>query len=113
MSENVSLRNIPSVDDVLKTATLAAAIDRFGRQAAVSALRAVIKTVRAARREGRERSAGVADIANEAVTRLEAEAAPNIRAVFNLTGTILHTNLGRASWPKPRSRRPPWRCARR
>ena len=96
MSENVSLRNIPSVDDVLKTATLAAAIDRFGRQAAVSALRAVIETVRAARREGRERSAGEADIANETVAQLEAEEMPNIRAVFNLTGTILHTNLGRA-----------------
>ena len=96
MSENVSLRNIPSVDDVLKTAALTAAIDRFGRQAAVSALRAVIETVRAARREGRERNAGEADIANETVARLEAEETPNIRAVFNLTGTILHTNLGRA-----------------
>jgi len=96
MSENVSLRDIPSVNDVLKTAALAAAVDRFGRHAAVSALRAVIENVRVARREGRECSAALADIANEAVTRLEAEAAPNIRAVFNLTGTILHTNLGRA-----------------
>ena len=96
MSENVSLRDIPSVDDVLKTAAMAAAIDHFGRPAAVAALRAAIETVRTARREGRECSAGVADIANETVARLEAEAAPNIRAVFNLTGTILHTNLGRA-----------------
>jgi len=96
MRENVSLRNIPSVDDVLKTAAMAAAIDRFGRPAALAALRAAIETVRSARREGRERSAGVTDIAHEAVSRLEAEAAPNIRAVFNLTGTILHTNLGRA-----------------
>jgi L-seryl-tRNA(Ser) seleniumtransferase len=96
MSENVSLRDIPSVDDVLKTAALTAAIDRFGRPAAVVALRAAIETVRVARREGRDCSAAVADVAHEAVARLEAEAAPNIRAVFNLTGTILHTNLGRA-----------------
>ncbi len=96
MSKNLSLRDIPSVDDVLKTEAMAAAIDRFGRPAALAALRAAIETVRTARREGRERSADVADIANKAVSHLEAEAAPNIRAVFNFTGTILHTNLGRA-----------------
>ena len=96
MSESVSLRNIPSVDDVLKTATLASAIDRFGRPATVTALRAVIETARAARRNGRPGSVVIADVADEVVARLEADAAPNIRPVFNLTGTILHTNLGRA-----------------
>ena len=96
MSVSTSLRNIPSVDDVLKTATLASAVDRFGRRAAVRALRAVIESVRAARREGRCSSVVVADVANAVVARLEADARPNIRPVFNLTGTILHTNLGRA-----------------
>ena len=96
MSESVSLRNIPSVDDVLKTATLASAIDRFGRPATVTALRAVIETARAARRNGRPGSVVIADVADEVVARLEADATPNIRPVFNLTGTILHTNLGRA-----------------
>jgi len=96
MSETSNLRDLPSVDDVLKTTQLAAAIDRFGRPAAVAALRAVIESVRAARREGRDGSAAVFDIAKAAVARLEAEAMPNVRAVFNLTGTILHTNLGRA-----------------
>src|ERR1039458_8311690 len=96
MTESSSARDIPSVDDVLRTEILASAIARFGRPAAVTALRAVIETVRAARLAGRQRSVMLTDVANSVVARLEADATPNIRPVFNLTGTILHTNLGRA-----------------
>jgi L-seryl-tRNA(Ser) seleniumtransferase len=96
MTESSSARDIPSVDDVLRTEILASAIERFGRPVAVTALRAVIDTVRAARLEGRQSSVVLTDVANSVVARLEADATPNIRPVFNLTGTILHTNLGRA-----------------
>jgi len=96
MTESSSLRTIPSVDDVLRSGLLDAAVASYGRNPTVIALRDVIAAVRAARLDGRESSAALADVANKVVARLEAEAAPNIRPLFNLTGTILHTNLGRA-----------------
>ena len=96
MSDRLGLREIPSVNDLLKTATLVSAVDRFGRHSAVKALRAALDAARATALEGRLRSEVIVDVANEVVARLEAEATLNVRAVFNLTGTVLHTNLGRA-----------------
>ena len=96
MSERSSPRAIPSVDEVLRSGVLDAAVASYGRNPTLAALREVIAAVRAARLEGRESSAAPADVAHKVVARLAAEAVPNIRPVFNLTGTILHTNLGRA-----------------
>jgi L-seryl-tRNA(Ser) seleniumtransferase len=84
--------NLPSVDKVLGTAVATAASDRFGRPAVVAAVRQVLA---AARAEG-----GVPGDVNTvaAVARewLEKSERASLRPVFNLTGTVLHTNLGRA-----------------
>ena len=87
-----NLRGLPSVDAVLSTGTAALAIDRFGRQAAANAIRA---TLAAARARGDDRF-GAEDAAAFALARLEAEDLPRLKPVYNLTGTVLHTNLGRA-----------------
>ena len=96
MSERSSPRAIPSVDEVLRSGLLDAAVAAHGRTPTVAALRAVIATVRVARLAGQESRAAPADVAQAVVARLDAEAVPRVRPVFNLTGTILHTNLGRA-----------------
>ena len=89
------LRDLPSVDRVLKTPLAAAAVEHFGQQAAAQAIREALEEARAACRAG----AGVpepGDLAADALARLKAAERTSLRPVFNLTGTVLHTNLGRA-----------------
>lgn len=86
-----ALRKLPSVDEVIRTPVAAAASERFGRGAVVAAVRAVLAAARA-----RGEADGAEAFAQQALIRLEAQAQPNLKPVFNLTGTVLHTNLGRA-----------------
>ncbi len=85
-------RGLPSVDAVLRTPQAATLVERFGRAATVEAIRATIAAARAepgAALTTEKAAVGAAD-------RLEAAHAQRLRKVFNLTGTVLHTNLGRA-----------------
>ena len=91
-AEPVNLRNLPSVDAVLRAPSAELAVARFGRAAAIAAVR---RSLGEARAECAALTSTDA-VAAEALSRLEAEAQPSLRAVFNLTGTVLHTNLGRA-----------------
>jgi len=90
------LRALPSVDEVLKAEAAATAVARFGRPAAVVAVRQTLDAMRAALRAGRTEPNEPDAIASAALARLAVDARPNLRPVFNLTGTVLHTNLGRA-----------------
>ena len=88
-----TLRRFPSVDQVMQSARMVQAVDRFGRPAAVDAVRRAIAQARAL---GGARG-GIDDFAHAALSRAwKNEAQPKLRPVFNLTGTVLHTNLGRA-----------------
>ena len=82
---------LPSVDQVLRTPTAVVGIEHFGRPATVEAVRTALANARAA-----SRVAPGEDLAAEALALLEDRARPSVRQVFNLTGTVLHTNLGRA-----------------
>ena len=84
-------RDLPSVDAVLRTPAAASMSDRFGRRATVEAVRAAIADAR-----GRNAALAAEETAGLALGRLEAANASRLKPVFNLTGTVLHTNLGRA-----------------
>ena len=94
---------IPSVDKLLRTADAATLIDTFGRQSVTNAVRDDLAALRQALAKkddrGTERIA-VDDILSRVAARLEAHLSPSLKPVFNLTGTVLHTNLGRAPLPE-------------
>ncbi len=93
---DTSLRRIPSVDEVLKASPALAAIDQFGRPAVVTAIRGHLDRIRQTLASGGALTLTVDEIAIAAAERLAADATLKARPVFNLTGTVLHTNLGRA-----------------
>jgi L-seryl-tRNA(Ser) seleniumtransferase len=95
-TDQAELRRLPSVDDVLKTAIGRLAIERHGQTAAADAVRASVAKAREAIRAGNLREVAADDIAGRATQMLDDAARGNVRSVHNLTGTVLHTNLGRA-----------------
>lgn len=84
-------RGLPSVDAVMRSAAAKAAVARFGHRATVDAVRAELAELRR-----NDRAVAADNAAARALARVEAADAPRIRPVYNLTGTVLHTNLGRA-----------------
>jgi L-seryl-tRNA(Ser) seleniumtransferase len=90
---------LPSVDKVLRTPTGTVIGHRFGHDAAVAAIRKVLSSSRDALRRGAAPLFEASGIANAALLVLQRNNAPSLRRVFNLTGTVLHTNLGRAVLP--------------
>ena len=93
------LAAIPSVDRILQDPRLVPAIARHGRPLVVDELRALLGEYRDALKAGAALPASPESIVSALLQRLEAGAQPSLRRVFNLTGTVLHTNLGRALLP--------------
>jgi L-seryl-tRNA(Ser) seleniumtransferase len=91
---------LPSVDQVLRTPTGALAVSRFGHDATVAAVRSAVGQLRSVLLQGAAAPPPDASaIAASALQHLEAADVPSLRRVLNLTGTVLHTNLGRAVLP--------------
>lgn len=89
------LRALPSVDRLLSGVEGQALVARHGRAAVTDALRAALENAREAVRRGGAAPDGAA-IASRAAEALETGAQSALRPALNLTGTVLHTNLGRA-----------------
>lgn len=93
-----ALRDLPSIDRLLRAPGAGELVDAFGRAPATDALRAVLDETRAALL-GRAAGGDIPpdfELVSAARERLAAALAPTLRPVINATGVIIHTNLGRA-----------------
>jgi len=100
-SPRASASDIPSLDRLLNQPPLVSLLAHYGRTQVVSTLRAHLDRLRADALAGALTANDVsADAIAQSLDATLANAArPRLRAVFNLTGTVLHTNLGRAVLP--------------
>lgn len=98
-NRNTNLRNVPSVDQLLRTDAARELRSVVGIRKLTSITRSVIAEIRALVRDGSIFPTSNGLLA-EAVKRMEAsverEGQAGITAVVNATGVLLHTNLGRA-----------------
>ena len=92
------LAGLPSVDRLLTSDGAAPLTTEFGRAPTTDAIRRALDDVRAAVLAGSDLPDD-AEILSAAAGHLSAASAPSLRPVYNLTGTVLHTNLGRAALP--------------
>ena len=92
---------LPGVDRVLSTPLARQLSAEHGASGTTAAVRAAIDALRPAALAGELSAEALAPeaIARQARQSLVARHAPRLKAVFNLTGTVLHTNLGRALLP--------------
>ena len=94
-----ALRALPSVDAFLQSDAGKSLSDLHGRALVVAALRAELARMRGEIRSGGATAAHIEQLPQRVGLALESEALSGLRPVLNLTGTVLHTNLGRALLP--------------
>ena len=93
------LITLPSVDSLLNLSRIQNLVSLFGRQAVVSNLRDILAKIRQELRENANIIIDELSIVSACEKQINITQRSSIYAMFNLTGTVLHTNLGRALLP--------------
>jgi L-seryl-tRNA(Ser) seleniumtransferase len=97
----VALSDLPSVDRVLRLEGTQALVRDRGRARVTDAVRQVLSGLRSEQQTSAAREPVTEAALLERVrVCLDDQARGALRPVFNLTGTVLHTNLGRAPLPE-------------
>jgi L-seryl-tRNA(Ser) seleniumtransferase len=95
MNAPLQTKRLPAVDRMLRHDRIAPLLAQFGHHEVVEVVRAELAACRTAGTLPDE-----SQIADAVSGRLAARARPALRPLFNLTGTVLHTNFGRALLPE-------------
>jgi L-seryl-tRNA(Ser) seleniumtransferase len=95
------LRELPSVDRLLKHSGCERLLARYNREYITAQCRAVLEQIRnEVRRSGTAVDCTEAAILERVENTIFIDSQPGHKPVINATGTILHTNLGRALLPQ-------------
>jgi L-seryl-tRNA(Ser) seleniumtransferase len=96
-----SLRELPSIDRLLNHTRCGALLMRYNREYITQKCRDALELVRANIRQGKGKLLNDDVIIDQVEAQIEKESRPGHVRVVNATGTILHTNLGRAILSQP------------
>ena len=96
------LRDLPSIDRLLNHERCGTLLLRYNRDYVAEKCRAVLEDTRAAVRQGKSQVDALSEgvILDQVEQRIYSDSQPGHVRVINATGTILHTNLGRALLPQ-------------
>ena len=94
--------HLPSVDKLLQHARTADLLAQYGKARCTQVIRDVLATLRAQWRAAPDAALPFdeATLLAQVAQQLAQHTAMRLKAVYNLTGTVLHTNLGRALLPQ-------------
>lgn len=99
MNPSAALARLPAIDKLLGDPALAALLVQHGRPEVLRAARETLEHMRQRLLAGEDTPPPEA-LPAAVAARVSQRAQPHLRRVFNLTGTVLHTNLGRATLPE-------------
>ena len=97
------LREIPSVDRLLKHPRSERLLERYNREYITRKCREAVEEIRKTLRQGNtlpHEELQEESILGQIETKIATEGEPKLKRVINATGTLLHTNLGRAVLPE-------------
>lgn len=95
------LKQLPSVDEILKEDRVRSWLEAYPRVLVLEAVRTAIDKrrqaiIRSAERGNPEQSVSLSGILDRAEALLNELAEPSLRPLINATGVVVHTNLGRS-----------------
>ena len=96
MDKNEILRELPQVDEILKSKELALVVENIPHDFLVNCVREVIIDTRANVLNGITKSIDKNEIIKNVISKVSKKSKHSLRKIINATGTVLHTNLGRA-----------------
>lgn len=106
MNSQAAYKALPSVDKCLQTPELKQLVDELGHDLVKLKIKATLESLRSAIAENDSelivKVGGpnfFTELCQQIVGDLSRESASTLVSVFNLTGTVVHTNLGRARLP--------------